>query len=65
MVQHGDFREGPLEVGIADFRARGPKACAGRLLGTFDQAVVGDKSRAGYIGCSDSGFGSATRGISA
>jgi hypothetical protein len=37
------FREGPCERGMANVRARGPVAFAGRFFGTRDQAAVGDK----------------------
>jgi len=36
------FREGPLERGMADFRARGPVAFACGCFGTLHQAAVGD-----------------------
>jgi hypothetical protein len=41
--QHRRFREGPLEIGIADLRARGAIALACRFLGTLDQTAVGDE----------------------
>jgi hypothetical protein len=37
------FREGPLEIGIANVGACGPVAFAGRFSGVLDQAAVGDK----------------------
>jgi hypothetical protein len=37
------FRDGPLEIGIAHFRACGPVAFAGRFFGPLAQAAVGDK----------------------
>ena len=38
---HGGFREGPLELGVANLLARKPVPVARRFLGAFDQAAVG------------------------
>jgi hypothetical protein len=41
--QDSGLREGPLEIGSADLRARGPQACAGGFLGTCDASALGDE----------------------
>jgi len=41
--KHGGFREGPLEMGITDFLARGAVAFAGGLFRAFDESAVGDE----------------------
>jgi len=40
--QASSLRAGPLELGMAHRRPRGPGACARRLLGPFDEATGGD-----------------------
>src|SRR3990170_2031990 len=39
--QHGGFREGPLQVGVADLGAAGPEALSGRALLALHQSGVG------------------------
>ena len=38
--QHGRFGKGPLEMGVADFLARGPQMFASRFLRALDQATI-------------------------
>ena len=42
--EHGCFREGPRERGVADLRARGPVALPRRLLRALDEAALGEDS---------------------
>ena len=41
--KNGGLREGPLEMGITDFLARGTVAFTGGLFGAFDESAVGDE----------------------
>ena len=41
--QHGGFRKGPFEMGIADFGAGGAVTFPSGLLASFDQATIRDK----------------------
>ena len=41
--QDGSLREGPFEIGVTNLRPRGPGAFARRLLGTCDEATIGDE----------------------
>jgi hypothetical protein len=41
--QAGRFGEGPLEVGVANFGARGPLPLASRFLGARHQTAIGDE----------------------
>ncbi len=41
--EHGGFREGPLELRVANLLARKAAGLASPLLGTFDEPAVGEE----------------------